>query len=499
MLKNTAILLTLLLTLIITSCSSFKSRNPASERDNTLAQFYKEVYAANQFVGKDSLNCHKAYDEIYKKLFNIAGVSSYFDTSDLKTIDEDIQSSFETRIALKESFQRFNLETEDDQLCFNSAQDAFRSIRYVEDYLVELRMEKANASPSEYVSLKGEFPYFLINPKFANEFKSYEDLKSGDVILSRGNAYSSAAIARIALSDYQFSHLSFVYKDPETKELFTSEAHIEIGSITSTIADHIDEKNSRSAVFRHKDQALAHKASKAIYDKVKSRQEMGKNIEYDFSMNYKDSSKLFCSEIISHGFKMVEPERDYLPKFKSKFSKGMIPFLNTIGIPVNLDNIKSLDVFAPGDVQFDPDFELVAEWRNPKKSEESRLKDFILTKLFERMDSEGYEIDPSFKIDAESKALWLLRRVPIIKKFLEKKFSLNMNPAQLNLFVTLDKIGEAIYKNLELRSIDYDHPMTPKEIYAAIDEFIKKDKEQYLLYKKNNDVEKPAFHLFFHP
>ena len=141
----------------------------------------------------------------------------------------------------------------------------------------------------------------------------------------------------------------------------------------------------------------------------------------------------------------------------------------------------------------------MAEWRNPKKLEESRFKDFILTKLFERMELEGYKIDPSLKMDAEARVFWLLRRSPIVKKFIEKKFSLTMTPAQMELFMALDKIGDAFYKNLELRSIEFDHPMTPKEIYAAIDDFIKKDRELYKKYKKDPEAVKPSFHLLFHP
>jgi hypothetical protein len=498
--KNILISLSLVgLSFTTTSCSIFRNRKPASDRDTMLAQIYNEVHAANFFVSTDSVKCHEAYDNLYKKLFNIAGVSTYFDSSDLNSVDHDIKASFETRIALKESFGNFNVVTNDDQSCLASAQDVFKALRYVEDYLVEVRMDKGTSGPSEYVSMKGNFPYFLINPKFANEFKSYEDLKSGDVILSRGNAYSSAAIARIAQSDYQFSHLSFVYRDQDTKELFTSEAHIEVGSVTAPIIENINEKNVRSAIFRYKNEDIAARASKAIYVRVKKHQDTGKNIEYDFTMNYKDDSKLFCSEIISDGFKMVEPDSDYVPKFKSKFSKGMIPFLNTIGVPVTLDNIAETDVFAPGDVQFDPNFELVAEWRNPKRLEESRFKDFILTKLFEKMELENYQIDPSIKMDAEARTFWLLRRSPIVKKFIEKKFSLTMNTAQMELFMALDKIGDAFYKNLELRSIEFDHPMTPKEIYAAIDDFIKKDREQYKKYKKDLNVAKPLFHLLFHP
>jgi hypothetical protein len=481
------------------SCSMFKSRRPASERDSLLSQIYSEVIKANSTIGVDSKACKNAYDSLYQKLFNIAGSASYFDSSDIKAIDEEIQNSFETRIALKDSFAKFNLANAADEACLSSAQDVFKALRYVEDYLVELRTDKAGSNPSEYTTLKGDFPYFLVNPKYAGEFKSYEDLKSGDLILSRGNAYSSAAIARIAQSDYQFSHLSFVYRDAETHALYTSEAHIEIGSVTAPFADHINEKNARSVVFRYKDEDVAHKASKLMFERIKKQQETGKNIEYDFTMNYRDDSKLFCSEVVSLGFKMAMPDADFVPKFKSHFTKGIIPFLNTIGVPANTDNITKMDVFAPGDIQFDPDFELVAEWRNPKKLEESRFKDFILTKMFERMDQQGYQVDPSMKMDVQGRTFWLLRRLPIVIKFIEKKFALSMSPAQLELFMALDKIGDAFYKNLELKSIEFDHPMTPKEIYVAIDEFIKKDFEQWKKYKKGMDVSKPVFHLLFHP
>ncbi len=497
--KNWALLTLSGAALLSSSCAMFGGRKPSSERETILAQIYSEVNTADQTIGVDSAVCKTSFDNLYQKLFNIAGSSSYFDATDIKSIDEDIQNSFETRIALKDSFKKMVGRNSADLDCVASAQDVFKALRYVEDYLVEVRMDKANNNPSEYVTLKGDFPYFLVNPKYANDFKSYEDLKSGDLILSRGNAYSSAAIARIGKSDYQFSHLSFVYRDAETKELYTTEAHIEIGSVTNPFVEHLNEKNARSVVFRYKNEEIAGQAAKISYDHVKKYQDTGKNIDYDFSMNYRDDSKLFCSEVVSYGFKKAMPDQDYVPRFKSHFSSGMIPFLNTIGVPVNKENVVQADVFAPGDIQFDPDFELIAEWRNPKKMEESRYKDFILTKMFERMEQAGYDIDPGFKMTAEAKSFWLLRRLPVVKKFLEKKFSLSMNTNQMELFMALDKIGDAFYKNLELRSIEYDHPMTPKEIYAALDEFIKKDYAQWTKYKKGEDLTKPVFHLFFHP
>jgi len=181
------------------SCSIFKSRRPASERDSILAKIYTEVEAANALAQGNSSDCKNAYENLYTKLFNIAGTDTYIETANLNLIDEDIQASFETRIALKESFKAFSIGNSTDEACLASAQDVFKALRYVEDYLIELRMDKTSSAPSEYVSMKGEFPYFLINPKFANEFKSYEDLKSGDIIFEVAGGSKDQWLGRTAL------------------------------------------------------------------------------------------------------------------------------------------------------------------------------------------------------------------------------------------------------------------------------------------------------------
>lgn len=479
----------------LAGCATKGSRLPSSNDQLSLSEIIDELGEASRKNKLDTETCRNSYDVLYNKLFDLAGDPTYAELNDIKSIDDDINASFLARIALKESFKNFTGENE----CLRSATDVFRGLRYVEDYLIEIRMEKAANAPSEYVNMKGEFPYLLVNPKYADEFKSYEDLQSGDVILSRGNAFSSAAIARIGVNDYQFSHLSFVYQDQKTKEKFTTEAHIEIGSVVEPLIDHVSSKNSRSAIFRYQDSNVAHRASHSVYERVLAAQEKKKNIEYDFSMNFKDDQRLYCAEIISLGFKQALPESDYFPMFKSKFSSGIIPFLNTIGVPATKENIGSMEVFAPGDIQFDTRFDLVAEWRNPRKLEESRIKDFILTKIFERMDKDGYKFDPSFKMDAQAKTFWLLRRAPVIRKFIENKFPLNMNPGQLELFMALDKIGEVIYKDVEKASLEFERPMTPKEVYAVLDQIFKEDFELYKRYKKGQDVMKPTFHLLFHP
>lgn len=492
--KHAKFLNALVIGTFISGCAS-NARLPSSVNDLTLTQIIQQIKVATEKQQLDHTVCKEAYGELYLALFNLAGETTYLEKKNLAEIDHEIKSSFSARIALKETFKNFNANDE----CLKSAIDVFRGLRYVEDYLIEMRMDLTPNAPVEYTNFKGEFPYLLVNPKYESDFHSYEDLKSGDVILSRGNAFTSAAIARIGTNDFQFSHLSFVYKDKIDQEAFTTEAHIEIGSVTAPIIDHINGKNAREVLFRYQDAEVAHTASKYIYDRVLAKQKTKKTIEYDFSMNYKDESRLFCSEIVSTGFKYANKNADYLPLYKSKFTSGIIPFLNSIGIPATKENISTMDTFAPGDIQFDPRFDLVAEWRNPKKMEESRIKDFILTKIFERMETESYKIDPTVKMDAQSKAFWILRRLPIVKKFIIAKFPLNMSPSQIELFMALDKLGDIIYKQVERASLEYDRPATPKEIYAMLDSFFKQDFETYKRYKRGDEVGKPNFHLLFHP
>lgn len=480
----------LLVTFLLTGCSTFNSRNPSSFSTTIFTEVVNGVHSSYESLTTDSKKCSSNMQQHYQQLFDLVGSSVYFDMDNIEVLDHDIQKSFETRLELKESLRNFKIINDDDKECFKAVADVMKALRYVEDYMIEIRIEKTETAPVEYVNMKGEFPYLLVNPKYKDEVKSYEDLKSGDVILSRGGAFSSAAIARIGESDFQFSHLSFVYRNPnENNKMYTTEAHIEIGSVTAPFEDHLNEKNARSVVFRYNDIEFAHKASEYMFNRVKAKTETGKNIEYDFSMNYKDDSKLFCSEVVSSGFHHQDPKADYIPMFKSHFTGGIIPFLNNIGVPVNKDNVKTLDVFAPGDIQFDPRFDLVMEWRNPKKMEESREKDFILTKLFEKMEKEGYQFDPTLKMDMQARTAWLMRRLPIVKKFIDKKFPLNMSATQMEMFMILDKIGAELLKEIEHRSIETDHPLTPKEIYNILDEYLEADRK----------TEKPIIYKYFHP
>lgn len=483
------------------SCSAFESKKwriPASYTESG------DIYALIDQLGDDierpvssAKECHEGLTQYYQQFFGLTTDKINTDLLKGAYLDRVLMRSFQTRLIIKEKLKTLTeAKTEDEVKCLSSVRDMIRVLRYVEDYMVEFKSIKEEGKTIEdFKSLEGDEPYLIVNPKFKDDFKSWKDLQSGDIILSRGNAYSSAAIARIGSVDTQFSHLSLVYKDPSGK-LYTTEAHIEIGNITAEIEEHLHSLNAREVVFRFSDSKVAAAAGKYMYDKVKARQDKGKNIRYDFGMDYKDNSKLFCSEVIYDGFQYASKNTLNMPLFKTKFNKGLIPFLNTLGIEVNERNVSTFDTFAPGDIEFDPRVELVAEFRNPAKVQDVRMKDAILTKFFQWMEDEKYQFDPTTSMGVKAHAAWWMRRTPFVKKKLQEKFPLNMKTAQLKMFMVLDVVAEMFHGHLSDMHKNRQVPMTPVEMYQAIEEFKQKDAA---LYNNKKTKKQAKFHRYFRP
>lgn len=439
-----------------------------------------------------STECSQELKKHYLALYNLNGDQAELNKYDSAAIHKLVNTSFEARLEIRGKLKDLVLRTKADEECLDNVRATVRALRYVEDYLVEVEESKVEKGLDvEYTTLTGESPYFLKNPKF--NFNGVSDLKAGDVILSRGNAYSSAAIARIGTSDAQFSHLTLVHKAEDGK-LYTSEAHIEIGSVAEPIQVHIEQGNARTVVFRFKDPVIAKKAGEIMYKKIKARQNKKKNIRYDFGMDYKDNSELFCSEIIYDGFRQATNGELDIPMFKTKFAKGAIPFLQKLGIKVDKDNIDDFNTFGPGDIEFDPRFELVVEWRDPSRMQDTRTKDLILTKVFEWMEQSNYEFHAPAKVKRKAWFSWLMRRTPFIGLALKGKFPKYMTRDQLRLFIMLDQIGTTLSQRIDEVRADIDRPLTPKEIFVILEQFREEDFKRY-----EDRPKKSLFHRNFHP
>jgi hypothetical protein len=183
-------------------------------------------------------------------------------------------------------------------------------------------------------------------------------IHSGDILVSRGGAPTSALISRG--SDYpgNFSHIAFVYVDPTTHEAIIVESHIEVGVVVSTVEQYLKDKKLRVMLLRPRadlpqianDPMLPHKAAEYAYKRVKEG-----HIPYDFAMDYKDHSKLFCSEVASAAYEQFGV---HLWAGISRISSpGLRKWLSAFGV-------RHFETQEPSDLEYDPQLVVVGEWRD---------------------------------------------------------------------------------------------------------------------------------------
>jgi hypothetical protein len=192
-------------------------------------------------------------------------------------------------------------------------------------------------------------------------------IHSGDILLSRGGAATSALIARGNDFPGNFSHVALVHVDEATKKVSVIESHIESGVGVSPIEKYLGDTKLRIMVLRLRadltqlvaDPLLPHKAASLAVSNALAR-----HIPYDFTMDYHDASKLFCSEVAAVAY---QPFGVTLWMGLSHLSTpGVTSWLAALGA-------RHFETQEPSDLEYDPQLRVVAEWRDP----ETLFKDHV--------------------------------------------------------------------------------------------------------------------------
>ena len=184
------------------------------------------------------------------------------------------------------------------------------------------------------------------------------NLHSGDILVSRGGAPTSALIARG--NDYpgSFSHVALVHVDEKSGRASVIESHIERGVAVASLEEYLADKKLRIVVLRLRadlpelvaDPMLPHKTAASAMLKAKSR-----HIPYDFAMDYQDHAEQFCSEVVSAAY---EPVGIRLWKGVTFISSPAVAgWLGSLGV-------KHFETQEPADLEYDSQLYVVAEWRD---------------------------------------------------------------------------------------------------------------------------------------
>ncbi len=323
--------------------------------------------------------------------------------------------------------------------------DVFRAARYARDMLGEIMHGHPRLGPRDvpYAAFSGPPSFTDLNPTMGTLPVT---LRPGDVLLQRGMVHNSAAIARIGDVDSQFSHLAIVTRD-ERGKLVMVEALIEEGSIVTPLEAALRHGLGRAILFRHRDAELAERAAAMIHAAiVVADGHTKRRIPYDFSMELRGYGDLYCAKLVRLAFSMASDGDCQIPAFPTLLAMENRDFVDRIGVT-------AIETFAPGDMELEPDFDIVAEWRDFRVTSELRLKDMIMFKLFEWMESYDYRFRPTFQIRLIGWLGWLSARLPSglqkITRRLAAKVPTNMTSSAIGAVAMLHKTAEMLYADLQ--------------------------------------------------
>lgn len=202
-------------------------------------------------------------------------------------------------------------------------------------------------------------------------------IHSGDILVSRGGAPTSALIARGNDFPGNFSHVALVHVDAATSRVSVIEAHIERGVAISTVEQYLQDQKLRILALRlradlpaiARNPMLPHEAATLALDRAQRE-----HIPYDFTMDFKDHSEIFCSEVASAVYDQAGVT--LWMGLSTLSSPGLCSWLSAFGVRHSVTQ-------EPSDLEYDPQLRVVAEWRDPETLFKDRLDNAVVDVLLE--------------------------------------------------------------------------------------------------------------------
>ena len=447
---------------------SYNAQNHLSINDfeNDIDQIRKDLKNRQTF---NPQSCVKYISKITDFLLYQSG-SRYLPLtrSDFESIEKRgdiiVNKLFLLRLELHSDLKNFYRQGSVSKECVNKVRKAFRYIRFIEEFITEARVNlypnPPKADPLDFSSHRYQL---YLNPKYKNFH-----LKSGDVIVTRTSSFVSAIISRIGDEDGQFSHAAVVYID-KNKTAYIIEMLMEGGvrivryEKWRRISNH-----ARTILLRYGDEKWAKSASSKLFNAVQLRQDKAGGIPYDFHMNDSDFSELYCSELVLYTFRLSGKNR--FPTIKTSFrSMQGSKFLNDLSVTASR-------AFTPSDLELEPEFDMVAEWRNYDKTRDARMEDAIQTSLLGWMSRYGYRLKPTLESSLGAGLAIVGSRVfGIGRDSIPDNMSYKFIENLIRLH-SLSRVFEKYLKNKEGKYFqEHGHSMDYMSMLNTLDEFRRKD------------------------
>ena len=391
-----------------------------------------------------------------------------------------IENFWKSRLAIRSQMVAMSQSGGDlTPQCVSALRNSFRAIRYFEEYVaLHLLPKEAWVDPKPTRVFSGGFPALELSPAM----KKLE-LRSGDVLVSYGMAYGSAAIAHLGPDSGTFSHMAIVHVD-QNGTIYTIEAHPEFGVKVAPLEKYLGDEKGRSAVFRHRDPKLAAAASKRIFDITSAADWSGHPIPYDFRMELDEPTKLFCSEVVKYAYDLAASDMKRAVKIPA------YPTVIAMKNPYVMDafDIKTRVSFLPGDIEVDPQFELLAEWRDVARTRLIHQQQAAIKSEFTWLDTLDYNYRSSVETKLTARLLYTTRHLPLFDGFVNKTVPGELSDETLEAVVQVYFVSDVLRDQLsqldKYYEKNYGTLMTASQTLAGAETARIWDRDGYLAYKR---------------
>lgn len=415
----------------------------------------------------------------------------------LKTKGLDLMKNiFQIRVALRERFQEFDEKGVLTPECTLKVREGLQYSRISEEYILDWLVNNKVVNQTKPIILEHDPVFTLENHRFENF-----SLETGDLMVIRGKSSVSAMIARIGDEEGNFSHLAIVTENDKGQK-FVVEALIQSGVIITALDKWRQAQDARVVLYRQRDPDLGKKAGRLMYDFARAKLNKDGEIRYDFEMNELEHSAFFCAEVATYAYEKASEGKFLVPKFKSSLSK----FVNT-HFPASM-GIKAKTLFAPYDIEVDPRFDFVAEYKFYPLLRQVRLQDAVFQSIYSWLIEKKYDFYINFPTSAKSYLGKFLRQFGFFEDMMPKYMPIQT----MNTVAQFQSVAAALEKNLYAKEDEYykknGYLPTFSDFIAINEEFRKQDCLEHKGESNLNPADlvvnfkglgrKSKFHWFFH-
>lgn len=404
---------------------------------------------------------------------------------------EKVGELFQARQAIRRRLGEMSEKETVPRDCVLAIKQLFSIMRTIEESLSEVRSRVTN-----------EVVPFVTGGSFAIHKTTQFDEKafrSGDILLSMGDSNISAAISRINADYGHFSHIAMVYQDEASQKLFTIESHLKNGLTVAPLDDYLTNDKVRVALYRHSNARLAHLAAETMFKAfAQGVADPARALRYDFKMDSFDGGEVYCSEVAAMGYYLASKKMGLppikIPLFSSTLGSVHRSFLEQIGVKMG-------EVFAPEDIDIDPRFELIAEWKNLEQTRNVRLREIILSTMFRWMDDSDYVFVENVGEATLASVALLIRQHSFFGRLLNEVVPENIETKALATLMAADHVAAQLFNVIEedlWANVAWVPPQT-FEVYIRerLEEIRQKDYDRFVERKAGEPLS--LFHYLFRP